>query len=106
MLEPEVFDYILDSLSVHKQLQESILRDIARRIVKNGISPADALTETAVYQIRMLQDAGVVYNDAVKIIADYSNAINYDIQTAFDAAEVEIFNYDDEVILSNGYEPQ
>lgn len=106
MLEPEVFDYILDSLGVHKQLQESILRDIARRIVKNGVSPADALTETTVYQARMLQSAGVVYNDAVKIIADYSNAINYDIQTAFDAAEVEIFNYDDEVILSNGYEPK
>ena len=106
MLEPEVFDYILNSLSVHKQLQESILRDIARRIVKNGISPADALTETTVHQARMLQSAGVVYNDAVKIIADYSYAIYYDIQTAFDAAEVEIFNYDDEVILSNGYEPK
>lgn len=106
MLEPEVFDYILDSLGVHKQLQESILRDIARRIVKNGVSPADALTETTAYQAEILQGAGVVYNDAVKIIADYSDAIYYDIQTAFDAAEVEIFNYDDEVILSNGYEPK
>ena len=50
MLEPEVLDYILNSLSVHKQLQESIIRDIVRRIVKGGLSPADNLTETAAYQ--------------------------------------------------------
>ena len=106
MLEPDVLDYILNSLSVHKQLQESIIRDIVRRIVKNGVSPADSLTETAAYQAEILQKSGIVYNDIVKIIAESSDALYYDIKTAFDSAEVEIFNFDDEVLLSNGYEPE
>lgn len=106
MLEPEVLDYILNSLSVHKQLQESIIRDIVRRIVKGGLSPADNLTETAAYQAEILQKAGIVYDDIVKLVAESSDALYYDIKTAFDSAEVEIFNFDDEVLLSNGYEPE
>lgn len=106
MLEPDVLDYILNSLSVHKQLQESIIRDIVRRIVKGGLSPADSLTETAAYQAEILQKAGIVYDDIVKLVAESSDALYYDIKTAFDSAEVEIFNFDDEVLLSNGYEPE
>ena len=106
MLEPDVLDYILNSLSVHKQLQESIIRDIVRRIVKGGLSPADSLTETAAYQAEILQKAGIVYDDIVKLVAEQSDALYYDIKTAFDSAEVEIFNFDDEVLLSNGYEPE
>lgn len=106
MLTPEVLEYILNALEVHKRLQESILRDIVRRIVKNGLSPADNATETTAYQAKMAQKAGVVYDDIIKIVAEESNNIYYDIKNAFDAAEVEIFNYDDAVLLSNGYEPK
>lgn len=106
MLTPEVLEYILNSLEVHKRLQESILRDIVRRIVKNGLSPADNATETTAYQAKTAQKAGVVYDDIIKIVAEESNNIYYDIKNAFDAAEVEIFNYDDKVLLSNGYEPK
>lgn len=106
MLEPDVLDYILNSLSVHKQLQESIIRDIVRRIAKGGLSPADNLTETAAYQAEILQKAGIVYDDIVKLVAESSDALYYDIKTAFDSAEFEIFNFDDEVLLSNGYEPE
>ena len=72
MLEPDVLDYILNSLSVHKQLQESIIRDIVRRIVKNGLLPADNLTETAAYQAEIAQRAGLVYDDIIKIVAEES----------------------------------
>ena len=106
MLEPDVLDYILNSLSVHKQLQESIIRDIVRRIVKNGLLPADNLTETAAYQAEIAQRAGVVYDDIIKIVAEESGALYYDVKNAFDAAEVEILNFDDELLLSNGYEPE
>lgn len=106
MLTPDVLEYILNSLEVHKQLQESILRDIVRRIVKNGLSPADNVTETSVYQTKILQKAGVVYDDITKIVAEESNKLYYDVKNAFDAAEVEIFNYDEDLLLSNGYEPE
>ncbi len=106
MLEPEVLDYILNSLNVHKQLQESIIRSISRRIVKNGLSPADAISETAAYQAEIAQRAGIVYDDIVKIVAEESGNLYYDVKNAFDAAEVELFNFDDEVLLSNGYEPE
>lgn len=106
MLEPEVLDYILNSLSVHKQLQESIIRSIARSISKNGLYPSDNITETAAYQAEIAQRAGIVYNDVVRLVAEESDNLYYDIKNAFDAAEVEIFNYDDEVLLSNGYEPE
>lgn len=106
MLEPEVLDYILNSLHVHKSLQESIIRDIVRRIVKNGLWPADNLTETAAYQAEIAQGAGLVYDDIIKLVAEESGNLYYDIKNAFDAAEVEVFNFDDELLLSNGYEPK
>ncbi|MBQ4087006.1 MAG: phage minor capsid protein [Clostridia bacterium] len=106
MLTPEVLEYILNSLEVHKRLQESVLRDIVRRIVKNGILPSDNLTEGAVYQIEMAQRAGILYDDIVRIVAEESDSVYYDIKNAFDAAEVEILNFDDEVLLDNGYEPE
>lgn len=106
MLEPDVLEYILNSLDVHKQLQESIIRDIVRRIIKNGLSPADALTETAAYQAEILQRSGVVYDDVVKLVAQQADALYYDVKTAFDSAEVEVLNYDDEILLSNGMDPE
>lgn len=106
MLDPETLDYILNSLGVHKELQESILREISRKIVMGGLSPADALKETVVYHAEILQKSGVVYEDAVKLIAKKSDALYYDIMVAFEAAEIEIFNYDDEILLSNGKEPE
>ena len=99
MLTPETLDYILNSLGVHKELQESIIREIVRKIVMGGLSPADAISETVAYQAEILQKSGVVYEDMVKIIAKKSDNLYYDIMTAFDAAEVEIFNYDDEILL-------
>lgn len=104
MLTPEVLEYILNSLKTHKKLQESIIRDIVRRIIKNGLSPADNLTETTVYQAGVLQKAGVVYRDIIKIVAEESDNLYYDVKNAFDAAGLEIFNYDEDVLLSNGYE--
>lgn len=106
MLTPETLDYILNSLGVHKELQESIIREIVRKIVMGGLSPADAISETVAYQAEILQKSGVVYEDMVKIIAKKSDNLYYDIMTAFDAAEVEIFNYDDEILLQNGKDPE
>ncbi len=106
MLTPDVLEYILNSLNVHKKLQESIIRDIVRRIVKSGLSAADNLTETAVYQAGILQKAGIVYKDIIRIVAEESDNLYYDVKNAFDAAGVEIFNYDEEALLSSGYESE
>jgi len=93
--------YILNSLEVHKQLQESILRDIARRIVKNS----GRITDTAAWQAEKLQQAGFLFDDIIQELSTVTKRQKEEIKAAFEAAETEVFNYDDEVITKAGFEP-
>ena len=101
MITPEKTEYILDSLKVHKDLQESILRDIARRLVNNpGI-----ITDTAAWQAEKLQQAGLLFDDITKELSAVTKRQKEEIKAAFEAAETKVFDYDDEVIAKAGFDP-
>ena len=101
MITPESTEYILDSLKVHKELQESILRDIARRLVKNS----DIITDTAAWQAEKLQQAGMLFDDITKELSEITKRQKEEIKAAFEAAETKVFDYDDEVIAKAGFDP-
>lgn len=101
MIIPEKTDYILDSLKVHKELQESILRDIARRLVNNP----GVITDTAAWQAEKLQQAGLLFDDITKELSRITKRQKEEIKAAFETAEVQVFNYDDEVIAEAGFDP-
>ena len=101
MITPESAGYILDSLKVHKELQESILRDIARRLVNNP----DALTDTAAWQAEKLQQSGLLFDDITKELSAVTKRQKAEIEEAFKTAETQIFDYDDAVISKAGFDP-
>ncbi len=100
MITPEWLEYKLNTLQVHKELQESILRDIVRRILKTNI-----VTDTAAWQTEKLQQAGMVFDDISKEVAKASGKTKAEIQNAFADAETEVFNYGDEVLETAGQDP-
>jgi len=99
MITPEFLSYELDILKVHNEFEESVLRDIVRRIKKAGYA-----TDTAAYQAEVLQEAGFVYNDIIKEVAKQTKASEDEIKKIFSNAETEVFNYSEELILSAGYD--
>ena len=91
MITPNYLEYQLDLLQTHTQLQESLWRDIIRRMLKTDLS----ITDTAAWQIEKLQQAGMMYPDIVKMI-----------KTLFQAAGIEVFNYDDTLLAKAGLDPK
>lgn len=102
MITPEYLEYMLNTLEVHKQLQESIIRDIARRMVKNpGI-----ITDTAAWQAEKAQQAGILYDDLVRELSKITGGMEKEISEAFENAETEIFNYDRTAAVAAGFDPE
>ncbi len=101
MITPEWLEYKLNILQVHKDLQESILRDVVRRIMKTNYT----VTDTAAWQSEKLQQAGMVFDDVTKQVAKHTEKSKSEIEQAFADAQTEVFNYADEVVEAAGYDP-
>ena len=68
MLSPEYLEQLPEPLiALWQQVEDDILRDIARRIQKMG-----TITETAVYQAWRLEQTKLLNTDIVKLISKYS----------------------------------
>lgn len=103
MITPEKLnEYQFDYLQVHKRLQETIIRDVARRIVKTDFT----LTETAQWQAEKLQQSGMLYDEILEEIGKELKTSQEEVKKVFDDAKTEVFNYDDELIVSAGYDSQ
>lgn len=85
MLAPEYLDRCADGvIALYQRLDESIARDIARRLVKMG-----EITDTARWQAEQLQHAGLLYDDVIAEVAKYSGASETAVRRAFEDAGVE-----------------
>ena len=89
MITPDWLSYELDAMAVMNELEESIIADIARRIVSMG-----EVTGSSVWQAEMLQQSGVLYEEIIKEVARKTGKLEAEIRQLFDDAETEIFNYD------------
>ncbi len=102
MMPPDSKTYVLNKLEVHKQLQESILRDVGRRLVKNPT----LVTDTAAWQAEKLQQSGMLFDDITKELSKVTKRQQEEIKAAFEEAETQIFGqYDDKVITAAGFDP-
>ncbi len=102
MITPDWLSDELNILQTHKDLQESILRDITRRILKTDLT----VTDTAAWQAEKLQQCGMLYDDIIKEISKRTKMSEAETRQAFKDAETEVFNYDDEVLEKAGYFPK
>lgn len=101
MLSPDYLESAAnDILKLYDQLEESILQDIVRRIVKT-----DFVTDTAKWQLDQLQNSGMVYQDALNEIAKITGKSEAELKKLFDVAAVESLSYDNKVYEAAGLTP-
>nr|DAV98844.1 MAG TPA: minor capsid protein [Caudoviricetes sp.] len=100
MLSPEYYESCADVIvQLYADLENAILKDIIRRLMKTGI-----ITESAKWQAEMLQEAGMLYNDIVKSISEHTEMISSEVQQLFEEAGTETITADNEVFRSAGKE--
>lgn len=98
MLTPQQLAYCADDIvELYSQLNESIVKDIARRIIKTG-----KITDTADWQARCLQESGMLYNDILQNVATYSGISEAAIAQLFREAAIESMSYDNKIYNAAG----
>ena len=75
-LSPAYYDGCTDDvLNLYAELEDRIIADVVRRIVKTG-----DITETAKWQIRQAQQMGLLYDDIIKDVAQYTSKTDSEIK--------------------------
>ena len=98
MLSPEYLDHCADGvIELYQQLDESIARDIARRLMKMG-----EITDTARWQAEQLQHAGRLYDEVIAEVARYSGMTQEAVRKAFEDAGVKSMDAEIEQYLQAG----
>ena len=100
-LSPEYYDGCTDDvLNLYAELEDRIIADVVRRIIKTG-----DITETAKWQIRQAQQMGLLYDDIIKDIAKSTNKTDSEIKKMFENAGVETVNNDNRLHIQAGKSP-
>lgn len=101
MLTPEYLAGLSDDIVLlYDELQNSIIEDMARRIVKTG-----QMTDTAKWQAEMLQNSGMLYDDIVNEIASTTKFSTEEVKRLFTEAQVRTMNFDNEIYEEAGLKP-
>ena len=90
MLPPLYYETLCDQLiKLYGDLDNAIISDITRRLVKNG-----KMTDTAKWQAKQLQESGTIYDDIIAEIASRTDATKNHIKTLFEDAGIESIKND------------
>lgn len=101
MLSPEYLDDCANQLiNLYSELENRIIADIVRRLLKTG-----DVTETAKWEILKVQELGLLYDDVLSLIASQTNKTNAEVKTLFENAGVETVNIDNEKYRKAGKVP-
>lgn len=101
MLTPDQLAHCADDIiKLYNKLNEAIVRDITRRIVKAGY-----LTETGIWQTKMLQQCGMLQQDILASVAKYSESSEESLKTLFESAAVTSIEYDMSIYTKAGLNP-
>ncbi|MDE5936652.1 MAG: phage minor capsid protein [Ruminococcus sp.] len=77
MLSPDYYESCADDiLKLYEQLENDVISDIIRRMIKTG-----KVTESAKHQAEILQNAGLLYDDILRIIARNTDAASQQVRT-------------------------
>ena len=84
MLTPEQLAHCADDIiNLYSQLEEEIVRDIARRIAKTGI-----MTDTGIWQAQHMQELGTLHSDVLSSVAKYCDRTESELKKLFEDAGV------------------
>ena len=102
MLTPDQLAHCADDiLKLYSQLEEEIVRDVARRISKTGI-----ITETGKLQLNAMQELGTLNSDILKSLSKYTDKTEEQLQKLFEDASIIATEYDNEIYRTNGLNPK
>ena len=101
MLTPEYLDVCAsDLVALYSELDQSILSIVAERIARTNY-----VGDTSKWQIERLQEAGLVYDDVIRAIAQYSGKSQDELRKMFAAAGVQTVNADNAIYTKAGLHP-
>lgn len=101
MLSPTYYDQCTDAVLLHyARLEDAILSAMVRRILKMGF-----VSDSTKHQAEMLQEAGLLYDDILQIIAKQTNQTVKQVQALFEDAGVRTVETDNEVYEAAGKIP-
>lgn len=101
MLAPDYLDHAPDRLVLlWQQVEDDILRDVARRISK-----MEALTPTANWQLWRYEQTEAVRQDVVKKLARYTGKSEAEIRRLMQEAATRAMEAEDEIYYHYGKEP-
>lgn len=101
MLTPDYLDTLPDAVvELWQQVEDDILRDIARRIGKAG-----TVTDTAVWQAWRYAQVQACHQDVLSLLAKYSGKSKEAIRQALLDAGLETLARDDELYRALGFAP-
>lgn len=102
MLTPEQLAHCADDIiNLYSQLEEEIVRDIARRIAKTG-----TMTDTGIWQAQHMQELGILHSEVLSSVAKYSDKTESELKKLFEDAGVTATEYDNEIYRQNGLNPK
>ena len=90
-----------DIINLYSQLEEEIVRDIARRIAKTG-----TMTDTGIWQAQHMQELGTLHSDVLSSVAKYSDKTESELKKLFEDAGVTATEFDNEIYRQNGLNPK
>ena len=101
MLAPDYLDHAPDRLALlWQQVEDDILRDVARRISK-----MDTLTPTANWQLWRYEQTEALRQDVVKKLARYTGKSEAEIRRLMQEAATRAMEAEDEIYYHYGKEP-
>ncbi|UZT82911.1 phage minor capsid protein [Caproicibacterium sp. BJN0003] len=101
MLPPEYLEHAADDIvDLYSQLDQLIIRDIVRRIMKTR-----RITDTAAWQIDRVQNSGLLYNEVIAEVSKFSGASESQVRALFQDFGVEAVNYDRTIYTAAGLSP-
>ena len=87
-------------LGLYQQLEDDILADMVRRMLRMGF-----VSETTAYQAEVLQTAGILYDDILQMIADRTDASVAQVRAMFEDAGVRTVEIDTDTHEAAGEAP-
>lgn len=101
MLTPEYLEHCPDDIVVlYSKLDQLIMRDVVRHIMKTG-----RVTDTAAWQIQRAQESGLLYAEVISEVARYANASEQQVRALFEDAGLKAIAYDSAIYTAAGLSP-
>lgn len=101
MLTPDYLESCADDIiDLYAQLDEAIIADITRRIIKTG-----RITESAKWQIKQAQEMGLLYDDIIAEIGRRTDASESHVRALFEDAGVKTVEFDNRIYRAAGLVP-